>query len=315
MTIKAPDTYATNFDRMDYSTFEHLGKFTKYPRTPLDLIIERSKDSEAIITNKIKFNEKELDQLPKLRYIGIFATGTDCVNLKACKARNIAVANVPAYSTDSVAQHVIAFILNYSSRIAEYDGLVKEGRWANSPDFCFYENPISELSGKTLGILGQGAIGSKVAQIAAALGMEILFGAVPGRDYNTARTDFDTLLKRSDFLSLHCPATDLTRNIINTDRLSKMKKSAVLINTARGALVDEDALFEALESRTIAHACLDVLSSEPPLKNNKLQFSKHCTLTPHIAWGTREARVRLKNEAAENLKVFIAGGKRNRVDL
>ena len=315
MKIVALDTYVTDYDGMDYSVFEQLGEFIRYPRSVESDILERAQGADALITNKIKFDAQRMNQLSALKYIGIFATGTNNVDLQAAAQRNIAVANVPAYSTDSVAQQVIAFILNYSTNVASYDNAVKEGRWATSSDFCFYEKPIFEAAGKSLGIVGAGAIGSKVAKIATAIGMQVMYAALPGRSYQDHRVSLVEILSNCDFVSLHCPLTPGTKNMLDREMLKRFKKSAVLINTARGALVDEQALYEALEKRELAHACLDVFSEEPPAKENLLQFSKYTTITPHVAWGAREARVRLINEAALNLKAFINGEHRNRVEL
>ncbi len=315
MKIVALDTYVTDFDGLTWTEFEKLGEFIRYPRSSENLVIKRSQDSNILITNKIKFSSSEMDALSNLKYIGILATGTNNVDLEYAKRKNIIVTNVPEYSTDSVAQHIISFILNYATQIQDYDKLVKAGDWHRSPDFCFYNKPIIELSGKLLGIIGYGAIGKKTAEISKALGMKILISEVPGRIYDndSKRMKFEEVLKNADFLSLNCPLNENTKHLINNSSLSLMKDTAVLINTARGGLVDEDALLTSLNNRQIAHACLDVLNQEPPAKTNKLQFSEYCTITPHIAWGTKESRQRLINEAALNLKAYLNGELRNRI--
>lgn len=315
--IVAVDSYVTDFDGLGWEDFRDLGDFIKFDRTTPEQLIERIAQADAVLTNKVTISSAVMDSLPRLRYIGAFATGVDRIDLQHARSKGIAVTNVPAYSTDSVAQHTMAFILNYASKISEYDKLVKAGQWHSGNDFCFFSQPLTELNGKILGIVGYGAIGRKVEQIAASLGMKVIIAAIPGRSYDKKEPhqDLSTALKTADYISLHCPLTELTKKLINAERLSLMKKNAVLINTARGGLVDEPALEKALMDRQIAHACLDVMAQEPPAADNALQYSEHVTITPHIAWGSRAARERLVKEAADNLRAFLEGKERNRVEL
>lgn len=314
MKIIALDSYAVDYEGLTWDAVADLGDFRAYPRTPAEEVTARAKDADAILVNKIKLSDEVLKSLPRLRYIGVTATGTDNVDLSAAKQQNIAVSNVPAYSTDSVAELVFSFMLSLSRRIGEYDSAVHRSEWVTSRDFCLPLFPTFELAGKTLGILGYGTIGRRVADIAKAFNMELLIGALPGREYTDQRLGLEELFSRVDFLTLHCPLTPATEKLISTPLLKLMKASAIIINTSRGGVIDEPALAEALNLGHLAGAGIDVLSSEPPKANNPLLTAKNCLITPHVAWSTREARSRLMAEVAKNLKAFIEGNRRNRVE-
>ena len=311
--IVALDTHPVDFDGLPWGQLSKLGNFQKFPRTPAEQVLERSKGAEALIVNKVIISSNVIEHLPKLRYIGVTATGTNNIDLEAAKNRNIAVSNVPGYSTDSVAQLVFAYILHLHSRVAEHNELVQNAAWANSADFSFQQTPLIELKNKKIGIIGYGAIGKKTAEIAKAFGMEVLIAALPIRTYSESRPSLKEVLNQSDIISIHCPLTPETKHLINKEALSLMKETAILINTARGPIINETDLAEALKNKSIAHACLDVLSSEPPAANNPLLSTPNTIITPHIAWASREARKRLLSEVALNLEAFLKGEKRNRV--
>ena len=313
MKIVALDTQVTDFDRLDWTPFSSICNFIKYDRSEKSQILERSAQADGVIINKVIFDNEIIKELPKLRYIGVFATGTNNVDLDSAKKHNVTVTNVTGYSKDAVAQHTMAFIYDFAAKVSLHSIAVKQGEWSSSRDFCFFKDTPFELSGRTLGLIGYGDIAKKVEKIAHASGMAILKAKIPGRVYNDERTDLDELLKRSDIVSLHCPLSPITEKLINRETLSLMKPSSLLINTSRGGLVDECALYEALEERKIAHACLDVLQKEPPDRSNKLVSSRHCTITPHMAWGAKETRQRLLNEAALNLKFYLENKIRNRI--
>jgi glycerate dehydrogenase len=271
-----------------------------------------------VLTNKVVLNAEIMDQLPDLKYIGVLATGTNVVDLNFAKERGICVTNIPGYSTDSVVQHIFAFMLHFSSKVSVHNDAVHEGNWVNSVDFCFTLGTLNELSGKTLGVIGLGTIGRRLAKVADALGMKIV--AAHQSSMNRLELPFevewlpmDEVFARSDFLSLNCPLTPETDKVVNAERLRKMKSSAVVINTGRGPLVDEQALADALNNGTIAGAGLDVLSTEPPSGDNPLLGAKNCVITPHIAWASREARERLITIATDNLSAYLSGISKNRV--
>jgi len=310
MNIVMLDAFTANPSDLSWAAFEALGTCTIYDRTPADQIVERAKDADIIITNKAPLSRQTLSALPKLRYIGVIATGYNVVDVVAAAEQGITVANVPGYSSASVAQAVFALLLELTNHVGHHAAEVSAGRWAACPDFCFWDHPIIELQGLTLGLVGMGDIGQAVARIANALGMRVLAAR---RTWNVAPPEGVTpapladVLSQSDVVSLHCPLTDDTRLLINAESLATMKSSAYLINTARGPLVDEAALAAALNSDRLAGAGLDVLTVEPPAPGNPLFSAKNCLITPHIAWASRASRTRLIGKAADNVKEWIAG--------
>lgn len=309
MRIVDLDGFALNPGDISFDLFKSLGEFTCYDRTSEDNVIERSKDADVLLINKIVMNREVIDKLPKLKYIGVLATGFDNVDINYAKEKGIVVTNIPGYSTEAVAQMTFSFILELSNQVALHDASVKALDWSRSEDFCYWKTPIMELSGKTIGLFGFGEIGKQVAKIAHAFNMKVLVHSrtkkVTEYDDFITWVDREELFKRSDFLSLHCPLNEESKGIINKETLSTMKKSAFLINTARGKLINEYDLAEALNNNLIAGAALDVLCEEPPREDNPLLTAKNVIITPHIAWAAKEARERLVNIAYENIKGFI----------
>lgn len=304
------DGFTLNPGDLSWKGFENLGELTVYERTEPEQVVERAKDYEIVIINKIKVSEELLDQLPKLKYLGVLATGYNAIDIEAARLRGIVVTNVTAYGNDSVAQMVFAHILNITQRVAYYAEKVNAGEWERSKDFCFWDVPLVELSGKSIGIVGLGQIGMAVARLALAFGMNVY--AVTSKkaeelQYGIVPVGFDELCRRADFITLHCPLTDSTREMVNASTISIMKKGVVIINTGRGQLIDEKALADGLRSGHVAAAGLDVLSVEPPADGNPLLRVDNCFITPHLAWATREARSRLMDIAVENLRQYLAG--------
>lgn len=303
-------------DDLGWEGLQSLGACTIYDRTPAALTVERAREAEIVLTNKVVLDAAILAQLQDLRYIGVLATGYNVVDLAAATARGIVVTNVPGYGTPSVVQMTFALLFELTNHVGLHSDLCRSGRWSASPDFCFWATPQVEVAGLTLGIVGYGAIGRGVAQVARAFGMEVLVHTrSPEKIADPAlrSVDLDTLLTRSDVVSLHCPLSDATRQMIDAPRLARMKRSALLINTGRGALVDEAALAAALAAGTIAGAGLDTLATEPPSGDHPLLGAKNCVVTPHIAWATGGARRRLLAIVLENLRAFVAGTPQNRV--
>jgi glycerate dehydrogenase len=303
------DGYALNPGDLDWSEFESLGNVTVYDRTPAEQTVERAAEADVVLTNKMAFDRATIESLPKLKYVGVLATGFNIVDLEAAREHGIVVTNVPAYSTRSVAQLVFAHLLNLVHRVAHHAELVRRGDWTNCEDFCFWDGPLVELDGLTMGIVGYGRIGRATADVARALGMNVLVHdeVLPEElGERVEAADLDTLFERSDVVTLHCPLTAATEKMVNVQRLARMKHSAFLINTGRGPLVDEYALAGALNSGRIAGAGIDVLTDEPPPADNPLLMAKNCYVTPHIAWATRAARSRLMTVAAENVRAFLA---------
>ena len=301
------------------SIFEELGDVTYYNNTAYEEIADRVKDADIIVANKSKLNESTLKDAKNVKLICEFATGYDNVDIEYCKERGIGVCNVRNYSTDMVAQHTFAMALYLSEKLEHYDRYVKSGQYANQDRFSNFDIPFYELTGKTWGIIGLGNIGRRVAKIAEAFGCRVIFYSVTGKSTVTEyeRVDFDTILKESDYLSLHCPLSDLTRDLIDAEALSKMKKTAYLINVARGPVVNEQALYDALVDGRIAGAGLDVLSKEPISKDNplsKIQDSEKLIITPHLAWASVEARERCVQMNYDNIKAFLNGEELSRVD-
>lgn len=286
-----------------------------YDATAPERVVERAKDAEILLVNKVKLTREVLEQLPALRYVGVLATGYDNVDCAAAREKGVVVTNVPGYSTDSVAQLVFALLLELCHQTGHHSDTVKAGRWANQPYYCYWDSPLIELAGKTMGIFGLGKIGRRTAQIAQAFGMKVLACSRTVKDVpGVTWVSFDELLRESDVISLSSPLTDQTRGLINKDALSKMKKTAFLINTSRGGLLVEQDVREALDAGVIAGAAVDVLSTEPPKADNPLVGAKNIVITPHIAWATTEARTRLLEIVRGNITAWQAGNTQNRVN-
>ena len=308
MKIVVLDGYTLNPGDLSWGPLEKLGDFTVYDRTLPGELLERASGAEALLTNKVVLDREVLEQLPVLAYIGVQATGYNVVDIEAARERGVVVTNVPAYGAPSVAQMTFALLLELVCAVGRHDGAVRSGKWSASPDFTFHETPLVELAGLTMGIVGFGAIGRAVARLAEAFGMEVLVHTrTPGKEPGVRYVDLDTLFSRSDVVSLHCPLTPETKNLVNRERLRRMKHTAFLLNTARGPLVEEAALAEALNSGTLAGAGVDVLSVEPPPSDNPLLTARNCVITPHIAWATRAARERLMNTLVGNVKAWMSG--------
>jgi len=318
MRIVVLDGFAVDQGQLDWSAVARLGDLQTYPRTsPIDALA-RAGDAEALLTNKVVLTGELLQKLPSLRYVGVTATGFNVVDVQACRTRGVAVTNVPGYSTAAVAQLVFALLLQHLEAIGGYQPQVKPNGWASAPDYCFFTHPRTELAGKTIAILGFGTIGKKVAAVAEAFGMNVAAAALPGGT-SEERVPLADALARADVVTLHCPLTPHTTGLVDDAFLAAMKEGAVLINTSRGALVDEAALVRALASGKLGGALLDVLASEPPPPDHPLlaadaPWSGRVVVTPHIAWGAVESRTRLIEETAANLAAFQAGQRRNRVD-
>ncbi len=318
MRIVVVDGYTLNPGDLSWEELNKLGSTEIYDRTPQELIVERASGAQAVLTNKLPFRQETLRALVGLRYIGVTATGYDIIDVSTARELGITVTNVPTYGTDSVAQHTIALLLELCHHAGMHSDAVHAGEWSRSKDWCFWKSPLIELAGKTLGVIGFGRIGRRVAEIAHALGMHILAHNASHKDppvyeeFVWATTE--EILMAADVVSLHCPLTPETRGLINADRLRLMKPSAFLINTARGALVVEQNLADALNQGKLAGAALDVLSSEPPSPDNPLLNAKNCIITPHLAWATREARARLMRAAIDNLEAFLRGQPQNVVN-
>lgn len=318
MRIIVLDGFGLNPGDLSWKAMEALGELTVYNRTAPSELLERSKGAEVLITNKTVIDAAAMAALPDLKYIGVLATGYNVIDIAAAKERGIIVTNIPSYSTNSVAQMVFAHILNITQRVGHYAYANRCGRWANNPDFCYWDTPLTELDGKKIGIIGLGNTGQATARIALAFGMQVCaYTSKPQSQLSEGMTkmDLEEIFRECDFVSLHCPLTADTKELVNAARLSTMKPTAILINTGRGPLVNEKDLAEALNEGVIAAAGLDVLSTEPPLLTNPLLPAKNCYITPHIAWATKEARVRLMDIAVGNLKSYIAGAIINNVAL
>ncbi len=312
------DSLVTNPENDLWGNLGSLGELIVYDRTEASDTIARATEAKYIITNKTIIDDNVMASLPNLKYIGLMSTGTNAADLESAKKRGVIVTNIPAYSTDSVAQLIFSFILNMSYRVVEHNSRVHNGQWVNSVDFCFYDRNVNEIKGKTLGLIGFGSIGSRVAEIATIFGMNIVVYSRTKKDTsankNITWVSKEEVFKQSDYLALACPLTDETENIINKDTLTLMKKTACLINTSRGGCVVEADLAQALNSDFIAYASVDVLSTEPPKHDNPLLSAKNCIITPHIAWTTREARERLASVLYDNLKCFMDGNPQNVVN-
>ena len=316
MKIVVLDGYGLNPGDLSWNGMNALGELTVYDRTSPSEMLERSQGAEVLITNKTLITADNMAELPELKYIGVLATGYNVVDIDAAKARGIVVTNIPAYSTASVAQMVFAHILNITQRVGYYADENVKGRWTDSVDFCYWDTNLVELDGKKMGIVGYGNIGKATARIALAFGMEVLaYTSKEQKDLpqGVKKVTLDELFVESDVISLHCPLTPDTKELVNAKRLSMMKSSAILINTGRGPLVNEQDLANALNEGRIAGAGLDVLSVEPSVAGNPLLSAKNCFITPHIAWATKEARTRLMDIAVNNLKSYQEGNVINNV--
>ncbi len=305
------DGYTENPGDLTWDGFKALGNLTVYDRTPADKIISRIGTAELIITNKTPITKEVLDACPNIAYIGVLATGYNVIDTEAAKAKGIPVCNIPTYGTTAVAQFTFALLLELCHHVGAHDKAVKDGRWNSCPDFCFWDYPLVELMGKTIGIIGFGRIGQKVAQIASAYEMQVLaYDEYPNKSLETANIHYvslDDLLIRSDVISLHCPLFPSTQGIINKNSIRKMKDGVMIINTSRGPLIAEQDLADALNAGKVAGAAVDVVSAEPIRADNPLITAKNCMITPHIAWAPKESRIRLMNIAVDNLKSFLTG--------
>ena len=302
------DGYTANPGDLSWDMLKEMGELTVYDRTRPEDVVERAKDAHIVLTNKVCLGKAEIAQLPALKYIGVLATGYNVVDIDAAKAHGIIVTNVPAYSTDSVAQMVFAHLLTVTNRTEHYAMQNRNGAWTSSPDFCYWDTTLNELAGKTFGIIGLGLIGRRVASIAQAFGMKVV--AYTSKDAASLpdgieKRTMEELLKESDVLSLHCPLTSDTRHLIRRDTLQLMKPSAVLINTGRGPLVNDSDVAHALKENRLRAYCADVISVEPPQADNPLLQCENAFITPHIAWATNEARIRLIDVAVSNVRAFI----------
>lgn len=316
MKIVVLDGYALNPGDMSWDELKALGDCTIYDRTSPADIVTRTAGAEVILTNKTVISAEIIAQLPELKYIGVTATGYNVVDIAAAKERGIIVTNIPAYSTMSVAQMVFAHILNITQQVAQHSAEVKKGRWTNNSDFCFWDSPLIELEGLKLGLIGLGHTGQATARMALGFGMNVCaytskssFQLGP----EIKQMTIDEIFTECDVISLHCPLTDDTHHLVNAKRLASMKSTAILINTGRGPLVNEQDLADALNNGTIYAAGADVLSTEPPCANNPLLTAKNCYITPHIAWATKAARERLMRVLIENIKAFSVGKPINNV--
>jgi glycerate dehydrogenase len=311
MKIVVLDGYTLNSGDLSWSKMEQLGDLKIYDRTPADLVYERTKEATIVLTNKVPVTAEVIHKLSTLKYIGVLATGYNIVDIEAAKQKGVVVTNVPGYSTASVAQLTFALLLELCLHVQRHSDAVMEGRWSRSKDFSFWDYPLIELSGKTIGIIGFGTIGKQVADIATAFGMKIL-GQSRTQTDQSHRNNFkwaslDELLQTSDVVSIHCPLTLETKGLINKNSLQKMKDSAFLINTSRGPIVVDQDLSDALNNNVIAGAGIDVLSVEPPPCDNPLFKAKNCLITPHIGWASYEARVRLMDSVVNNISAFLSG--------
>ncbi len=310
MNIVVLDGYAANPGDLSWEELKSLGECTIYDRTAPSEVLKRAAGADILLTNKYVLNAETIAALPNLKYIGVLATGYNIVDTEAAKERGIIVTNIPAYSTASVAQMVFAHILNIAQHVQHYTDEVRKGRWSSNPDFCFWDTPLIELRGKKIGIIGLGQTGYNTGRIAFCFGMEVHaytsnspFQLPP----EIKKTELDELFANCDIISLHCPLTDSTRELVNAARLKQMKPNAILINTGRGPLVNEQDLADALNNGTIFAAGLDVLSQEPPRADNPLLTAKNCYITPHIAWASAAARERLMQIMLDNVKAFMDG--------
>lgn len=314
MKIVVLDGYTLNPGDLNWQPLLDLGTGQIYERTPPTETVTRAKGAEIVLTNKVVFDREVIAQLPDLRYIGILATGINVVDVAAAKERGIIVTNVPAYSTASVVQLTFALLLELTHQVGHHAGSVRGGGWVKSKDFAYWDFPLIELAGLTMGLVGFGAIAQGVARAAQAFGMNVIAtrrGDRPPEVPGVEMVDMETLFRRSDVLSVHCPLTPETKGLVNAERLALMKKRAYVLNTSRGPVINEADLADALNAERIAGAGLDVLSTEPPAADNALLSAKHCLITPHVAWASRAARTRLLGVVVANIKAFQDGQPQN----
>ncbi len=312
MKLVILDSYTENPGDLSWDWLKDIvDEYEIYEKTPKDKVLERSLDADILVTNKVPVDRALIEKLPKLKFIAVLATGFNIIDCEAAKEHGIVVSNIPAYSTDGVAQLVFAFLLELTNQVGLHSKSVNDGEWSRSPYFCYWKTPLVELRGKVFGIVGFGKIGSAVAEIANAFGMKVKAYSPHTRAYaGFGKVDFvslDEVIETSDVISLHCPLTNETAGLVNAKFLSRMKKTAYLINTSRGPVVNEKDLRAALDSGMIAGAGVDVLSTEPPKEDNPLIGAKNCFITPHIAWASLEARTRLMNIFKDNVKGFVSG--------
>ena len=311
------DGYTENPGDLSWDCISALTDLTVYDRTPEELVIERGKDAEILIVNKVKLTEEIISQLPELKFVGTLATGFNQIDGVALRKRNIPLSNIPSYSTNAVAQMVFAYILESVNRVSEYTASVKGGDWESCKDFCYWNKPLFELDGKTLGIIGFGKIGRRVSELAKAFDMKVMVYTPSGKKDDAPDvefTDMDTVLRNADFITVHCPLTDATAGLINDEFISKLKADACVINTARGGVANEHDIANALKSGKLSCYCADVLSTEPPKADNPLLSAPNCFITPHIAWAAYETRLRLMGILEGNIKAFINGNPINVVN-
>ena len=316
MKIVILDGYTLNPGDLDWAPLKELGSCIIHPRTDIEQIVERVDDAEVVLTNKTVLSADTLALLPTVKYIGVLATGVNIVDLEAAKKHHIVVTNVPGYSTHSVAQMVFALLLEMTQHVGHHAGMVQQGDWVTCDDFSFRDRPLIELTGKTLGVVGYGQIGQQVVRIAKACGMEVLVQTAHPEKYQEAELEFvdiDKLFSDSDIISLNCPLTEETRTLVDTAHLARVKQGALLINTGRGQLINEEAVAEALEEGYLGGYATDVLSQEPPAEDNPLFSAPNCLITPHIAWATIEARQRLLDIVVANIVAFQNGAPQNQV--
>jgi glycerate dehydrogenase len=317
MNIVVLDGFTLNPGDLSWEELNRLGPCMIYDRTPPAELLRRAVDADILLTNKTELTSAAIRDLPRLKYIGVLATGTNVVDLAAARARGIPVTNVPAYGTKSVAQLTFALLLELAQHVGHHAQTVRDGRWTRSVEFCYWDFPLIELDGLALGLVGLGRIGRAVAELGAAFGMKVLastHSASSAAPPFVRLVELETLFRESDVVSLHCPLTPQTANLVNARRLALMKPTAFLLNTSRGPLVDQAALADALNSGRLAGAGLDVLATEPPPADNPLLTARNCIITPHLAWATRAARSRLMNIAVENVRAFLQGKAQNVVN-
>lgn len=318
MKIVVMDGKGVNPGDMSWKQIQQFGELIVYERTTSEEIIDHVGDAEIVLTNKTVFDEDTIAKLKNVKYIGVLATGYNVVDLKAASKRGIVVTNIPAYSTDSVAQMTFAHILNVTNHVDHYARASRDGEWSRCPDFCYWDKPLVELTGKTIGIIGLGNIGMKVANIALNFGMNVIaYTSKEPKEIPNGinKASIDNILSDSDIISLHCPLTKQTRELINKDSIAKMKRSVIVVNTGRGPLVNEEDVANALHNGLIGAYCADVMCSEPPSADNPLFVEQNAYITPHVAWASKEARIRLMDIAEKNIHSFLSGKPINVVNI
>lgn len=318
MKIVVMDSKGVNPGDMSWKQIQQFGELIVYERTASEEIIDHVGDAEIVLTNKTVFDEDTIAKLKNVKYIGVLATGYNVVDLKAASKRGIVVTNIPAYSTDSVAQMTFAHILNVTNHVDHYARASRDGEWSRCPDFCYWDKPLVELAGKTIGIIGLGNIGMKVANIALNFGMNVIaYTSKEPKELPNGinKASIDNILSDSDIISLHCPLTKQTRELINKDSIAKMKRSVIVVNTGRGPLVNEEDVANALHNGLIGAYCADVMCSEPPSADNPLFVEQNAYITPHVAWASKEARIRLMDIAEKNIHSFLSGKPINVVNI